>query len=115
MRERPARVEGQRREHRKNDLREVALARLQLPGVELVVGQDVDAFLGERRLQLLFQALVRGVHQALDFAADGDQLRARAHAVRAEFRDAGVQLRIEAGHADHEELVQVRADDGEEA
>ena len=79
-----------------------------------MVRDNVDARLGERRPQFLFQALVGGFHQALDFAADGHQLRARAHAVRAEFGDAGIQLRIQAGHADHEELIQVGADDGQE-
>ena len=74
----------------------------------------MDAFLGERRPQFLFQALVGGFHQALDLAADGHQLRARAHPVRAEFGDARIQLRIQAGHPDHEELVQVGTDDGQE-
>ena len=35
------------------------------------------------------------------------------HAVGPELGNAGVHLRREAGHADHEELVQIRADDGE--
>ena len=55
-----------------------------------------------------------GVPQTLDLAADGHQLRAGAHAVRAKLRNAGVELRLEAGHPDHEELIQVRADDGQE-
>ena len=82
--------------------------------IQFMVRNDVDAFLAERRPQFLFQALVGGFHQALDFAADRHQLRARAHPVRAEFGDAGIQLRIQAGHPDHEELVQVRTDDGQE-
>ena len=114
MRERPPGVEGQRREHRKDDLRKVALADVQLPGIEFMVGDDVYAFLAERGPQFLFQALMGGFHQAFDLAADGHQLRARAHPVRTEFGDARIQLSIEAGHPDHEELIQIGADDGEE-
>ncbi len=74
----------------------------------------MDAFLGKRRPKLLLQALVRGLHQALHLAADRHQLRARAHAVRTEFGDAGIQLRIQAGHPHHEELVQVRTHNRQE-
>ena len=114
MRKWPSRVERQRREYGKNDLREVVFARLQLLGIEFMVRHHVDALLGETGPQFLFQALVGGVYEALHLAPDGHQLRARAHPVRAEFGDAGVQLRIQAGHPDHEELIQIGAHDGQE-
>ncbi len=115
VREGPALVEGQRREHRKNDFGIVAFADRQLLGIQLRIGHDVDALLAERGFELVLQAMVRGLHQAFRLAPDRDQLGADAHAVRAELRNSGVQLRVQAGHSHHEELVQIGADDGEEA
>ena len=46
--------------------------------------------------------------------ADGHQLRPGAHAVEARVQGAGVHLRHQSRHPDHEELVQVRAENRQE-
>lgn len=52
--------------------------------------------------------------QPLHLAADGHQLRARAHSIRSRFERAGFQLRRQASHADHEEFIQVGAENRQE-
>ena len=73
-----------------------------------------DALGGQERLDLLQehpvleggQLVHRGRH-------GGDGLRG-VHPVRRHRQVAGVELPLETGHADHEELVEVRAEDGQE-
>ena len=60
------------------------------------------------------QAAIALGQQFLDLTADCDQLRRRAHTIGPGFGRSGFDLSNESGHADHEELVQVRAEDGEE-
>ena len=54
------------------------------------------------------------VEQSLILAADGHQLGARSQSVGAWIGGARVQLRRQASHANHEELVEIGAEDGEE-
>ena len=47
-------------------------------------------------------------------AADRNQLRRRAHPVGRVFADAGLNLLGKTGNANHEELIQIRSEDGKE-
>ena len=114
MRKRAAGIEGQRRQHRKHRLAEIRIGDCQLLLVQRGVIQDLHAGFGQRREQLVVQALVGVVEQLLDLAADGHQLGSRMHAVGPHIQDAGVHLGDQAGHAHHEKLVQVGADNGQE-
>ena len=60
------------------------------------------------------QTLVSVGHQALDFPADGDQLRAGRHSVRTSVRDARLHLAHQARYPHHKKLVEVGAQDGQE-
>ena len=52
--------------------------------------------------------------QLLDLTADRNKLRRRAHTVGSGFGRSGFDLSNQSGHADHEELVEVGTQDGEE-
>ena len=58
------------------------------------------------------EAAVRVGQQLFALAADGHKLGARAHAVGAGIYGAGLKLRGQAGHPDHEEFVQVGPENG---
>ena len=53
-------------------------------------------------------------HELVGLLAAGDELLGRRHAVGRQVGDAGLDLLTQAGHADHEELAEVRAQDREE-
>jgi len=84
-----------------------------LAGVQFLIGMDENAVLIESRGYRL-QTLARIVQQLLDFTAYGNELGPRSHAVRPHVHRAGVQLRGQAGHAHHEELVEIGTENGEE-
>ncbi len=75
---------------------------------------DVDAVLGQLRAQPPVEGARLAVAQVDDPLAQlVDHLRRRP-AVRARVAEAGVDLVVQAGDADHEELVEVRAEDRRE-
>src|SRR5436305_13016208 len=79
MRKGPAGIKGQRSEHGEDGLFEVSGGALELRGGQMLVVVDVDSVvvqLGPQR----FEAAVRFGEQLLDFATDGEELRASAHA-----------------------------------
>ena len=88
---------------------EAALVRVQVFGP-----QDPDAFGGEQRLDLVEEAPVLRADQLVDALRDRGQRFARREPIRSRRRLARSRVPLEPGHADHEELVQVRAEDGEE-
>ena len=109
----PPGVESQRCEHRKNGFGKVAVAGGQLARAQILIVENADAGLFERRQQLRSQTFLRVAQQLFHFAPDGYQLRGGAHVVRPHFRNACLQLCAQPRHPDHEELVQVGPEDGE--
>ena len=113
MRKRASRVEGQRRQHRKDSLLEVLGGAPELGLAQIGVVEHEDVF-GRQRGHQLVEALAGLVQHALQFAANGDQLSPRTHAVRADLHRAGLHLSRKAGDPDHEKFVEVGAKNGEE-
>ena len=113
VRERAARVERQRREHREDLVLVVAPQRGALPRVEVGVVDDVDA----GRLELgpeVAEALARRLHDAPGaLLREGQQLLRRV-AVGRGLGHAGLDLLPQAGDAHHEELAEDRPDDADE-
>ena len=70
--------------------------------------------LGQARLDVGAPDAVLIVHHRVRAGADGGELLGRGQAVGRRLDDVAGQLLLEPGDADHEELVQVRRDDGEE-
>ena len=102
-------VDRQRREGRQ-DVAVEARRKLRAIGlVQLFLGFDHDAFLGQGREELVAPTGLLGVDQGMRLTQDSLQEFTRRR-VR-----GGLFLLHEAGHADLEELVQVGADDGKEA
>ena len=96
-------VLGEMRPRSRPLLRIEGVRRDQMQTIPLQAGEDVarpDAVL----------LLGHGV----DDRADRRDLLVGQEAVRSRLADAAQLLLLEAGHADHEELVEVRRDDGEE-
>ena len=114
MRERPPGVEGERREHREHAALEVGDGGRALGFVELVEVVDVHAGLGELRHDLASPGVAGFVHELVGQRAAGDELLGGRHAVGRQVGDAGLDLLAQAGHADHEELAEVRAQDRQE-
>ena len=114
VRERMARVERQRRQHREDVVLEV----LREPGVDRrrVVGrlEEVDALGGQQRPQRLAPARGLLVDLRQRARADGRQLLIGGLAVDRDLLDAGAELLQDGRDAHHEELVEVGAGDGEE-
>ena len=81
--------------------------------VEFSVVEDEDA-LGAQLVEQPQPDLARLAHELVGPAATGVELLARRHAVGRDLGDAGLDLLPQAGHTDHEELAQVRAQDREE-
>ena len=107
-------ADGQRREHGEHLAAEALVERLALLGVDLVDADDADAVLGQRGAQVALDAACLAVGQLDDPLAElVDDLRRRAP-VGARVAEAGVDLVVQAGDADHEELVEVRREDGRE-
>ena len=108
-----ARADGQRREHRKDLLAEVPRDQL-VRCFGLLAADDPDAVLGELRLNLLGKLTgVPTVEIGHPLGDAGQDLRG-GQAVGTASVDSCVDLIVHAGHADHEELVEVRAEDGQE-
>ena len=108
------RIDGERREQRENLAKEMILE----PGLLLFrhvgpVDQD-DALLGQHLPQLA-PALLLIARQHRDRLRDARELLGRGEPVRALDGDAGAQLALEAGDADHEELVEIVGRDRQEA
>ena len=109
--ERVGRVDGQRREHREDAVLEEPLAELLLLAVEVLPAHQVDAV--GRQLGHQVDAEELGVALALLGGADPDRLQhvARHHPGRRPHGHAGRDPALEAGDADHEELVEVAGEE----
>ena len=107
-------VDGQRREHRVDALGEELVHAGPLVGGELAPAQQVDALGPQRRQDLVLeerglrgdQLVDAGEHRVVELARPHTGDRGDGH--------AGVDAALEAGDADHEELVEVGAEDRRE-
>ncbi len=105
-RERMRRIDGERREQRKDLPKEVIFEpRLFFLG-HLGAFDQHDAVLGQHLPQLA-PALLLVARERSDGVADPSELFGRGEPVRALGRNAGAQLSFEPGNADHEELIEV--------
>ncbi len=114
MRKRPAWIERQRSENRKNLLGEKRVQLRALLQAEVRKIQQADMAGLQRRNQILPEEIVRPADQAPNYAANRFQRLRRAAAIQAGLLDAVFDLLRQAGDAHHEELVDVRAEDRQE-
>ncbi len=87
---------------------------LLLARLELVPVDERDALRGERRLHVVGEDARVAVHELVRALADRVEHLARRQARGGRDRDARRHAALEAGDADHEELVQVGREDREE-
>ena len=112
--ERVGRVHRQGGEHREDLVAEVLL---EPPGVlvgQLVPVHDPDAVVLQPRGDVLEEALRLPLHQVLRAAGDQLDLLADGQPVGGADGQAGALPALEAGDADHEELIEVAGEDREE-
>ena len=107
-------VDGERREHRPD------LAREERGQVRLLLGRQIgaadasDPDAREPGLDVVAPGAVKIRHHRVRARADGGELLGRRQPVGRRLGDVARELLLEAGDADHEELVEVRRDDGDE-
>ncbi len=114
VRKRASWVEGKRRQRGKNCLLEIGIHRGALLFRQIGIVLDVDARSVQGRHKLLGPAVMGAAEQAYDGGADGAQLFRRRHAIGTRLAHAFFNLPLQPGHAHHEELVNVGADEGQE-
>ena len=114
MREGAARIESERRQDGENGIGVVTVGGGSFAMIEFRVVGDFDAVLRQFGQQQIAEAAVDGAGDFVDFLAHGRKLLADGLAVDAEVLAAGGQLLLEGGAADHGELVEIGADDGDE-
>ena len=107
-------VDRERREHREDAVAEPPAEEFLVGVRQLLPVHEADAFLLERRQQVAGDQLVRPGLQPRDPFTDRLKLLARTHAVRRRRRHARLDLFLEAGDADLEELVEVLRVDRDE-
>ncbi len=107
----PAHAEHQRRQRRKHLAAEERIELAPIVGRGLLVGDDPDPVLGHRRTELPLEAVLEPDALADHLLADRGDLLGGAHPVGATPLDPRIDLLVQAGNADHEELVQVRLPD----
>ena len=105
------RIHGERRQDREHLLAVVAREALLLGGCELVPRQQDDALLLQFRQNGVDRVMCVLVLQTVCGLADRAQLLTRAQAGGRRHGDARVDTALQAGDADHEELVKVRGED----
>jgi hypothetical protein len=108
------RVDGQRRQHRKDVGQEVAFQKFQVARRQLGAADEVipSASISLRRP---VEGRLLGLHQRPRIGVDQRQLFGRAAAVFGQGRVAVAHQRAQAGHADGVEFVQVGGRDRQEA
>ena len=105
-RERMRRVDGERREQRKDLPQEVILEPALFLLRDVGAVDQHDALLGQHPAKLEPALLLVGP-QHRDRLADAGELLGGGETIRRLGGDAGAQLTLEAGNADHEELVEI--------
>ncbi len=114
MRERPSRVERQRRQHGENGFGVVTVHGLALPVIERGVVRNHDPVLRQFRQELILETVVDLRHQLIHAGMYRFQLLRRRLPVDAEVGPARRQLLFQRRHPHHEKLVQIGAHDGNE-
>ena len=109
--ERVRRVDRERGQDREDALGEQLRAAVLLVVVELVPAQDLDALLAEGRKQILPKQAGLSLHELAAAAPDGSSRSRGMQPAGSADRDAGLDAPLEAGHPDHEELVEVGGED----
>ena len=113
--ERVGRVDRERGEDGEDPLLEQPLAHPLLLAVELVPADQVDALLRELRDQVLAEETGMPLHQVAGAGPDPLEHLPRQQPGRGADRQVGRDPALEAGHAHHEELVEVVGEDRREA
>jgi hypothetical protein len=108
------RIDRDGRQDRKDLVGEMLVQPGPLFRAQLVARQHFEADLAQRPPELVPAGLL-AFEQRRDPVVNRGELRGRRQAVRARFGQAGAHLPLEAGHADHGELVQVGRRDRQEA
>ena len=114
VRERVARVDGERREHREDPLLERLDEELLVVVVEVVPARQPDAVGGQRGHDLVEEEALLALDERLDPLAHLEELLAGGAPVGRGGAEPGRHLLLQAGHPHLEELVEVLAEDGEE-
>ena len=114
--ERVGRVDGQRRQHREDPVLEQPLGHLLLVAVEVGPADQPDVLGGEGRddRRRGRAPTVRSISSRVRDQMPVEDLARQQAGGRAD-GDAGGDAALEAGHPDHEELVEVAREDGQEA
>ena len=112
--ERVGGVDGEGRQDREDPVLEELLADLLLLAVELGPPDDLDAVLAQLGQQLAQSPRVP-LHQLAALGPQRLQLLARHQSAGRPHGDPGGDASLEAGDADHEELVEVAGEDRQEA
>ena len=114
LRERMTRVDRERREHRENFL----LEKTSRPGralrVQLRDFVDADAVLREQRHQFVTPERVLSRDHLVRGSLDRVEGVGRRQSIRSDVTRFALDLLLDAGDADLEKLIEIRADDGEE-
>src|SRR5437899_294574 len=81
---------------------------------ELPVFPDANTSLLKGRHKLSPQALVRCCHDVANLGTDCFQLLGRRHTICRDLGSTGLELSHQACYTNHEELIQIRSDNGQE-
>ncbi|EYF01279.1 Hypothetical protein CAP_8433 [Chondromyces apiculatus DSM 436] len=114
VRERVPRVHREGRQHREDVGPEALVERGLRRGLQVLGLHQHDPRLLQRREEVLVPQAVRRVEEGVGPGADRRELLVRGEAVGGDLGDRSQRLRLEARHAHHEELVDVREEDPEE-
>ncbi len=112
--ERVPRVDRERRQHREDVGAEALVEEGEIGGRQLLRPDDDDACAPERGHELGVPEPVGAVDERVDALADGLELLERGEPVGRNLDDGALRLRLQAGDAHHEELVEVREEDAQE-
>src|SRR4051812_2643069 len=107
-------IDRQRRQHRPYFAREEGGQMSLLFGRQIAGRDTADSEVREAGLDVVAPAPVELVHHRVGTGTDRRELLGRRQAVGRGLDDVAGELLLEASDADHEELVQVRGDDGDE-
>src|SRR5580700_3015472 len=108
-----ARIDRERRQHRKNLFLKIAASPGRAFRAELRHVANPDSILGQFREQLLIPERILRGHQFTDDALNIVENFGWTQSVRPNIARLALDLLLDAGDANLEKLIQVRAEDGE--
>ena len=106
-------IHGEGREHGKEGAPEILFEESLLLFARLLGTEEMDTFGGEEGLDVFQEAAMLLVHQLVNAGDNRHHRLGGSEPVGACVQIAGVDAALQLGHAHHEKLVQVRAEDGE--